>query len=129
MGKAPCKLDHACKVLLQHNLPGRLYWQSQYCTCLYRRYDTVAKLGIASAKQHLQATFPDGLALETAFVSPSVVHQLDAAAEDAVTSSSWCDMQALLPSVLTQEDASLLLEHCPFMQSAGERLCALHFSP
>ena len=47
------------------------------------RYDAVAKLGIASAKQHLQATFPDGIALETAFVSPAVVHQLMAAAEDA----------------------------------------------
>ena len=84
------------------------------------RYDTVAKLGIASAKQHLQATFPDGIALETAFVSPAVVHQLDAAAEDAVASSSWCDMQALLPSALTQEDATALLEHCPFMKSTGQ---------
>ena len=53
-------------------------------------------------------------------MSPSVVHQLDAAAEDAVVSNSWCDMQALLPSVLTQEDATALLDHCPFMQSTGE---------
>lgn len=83
------------------------------------RYDTVAKTGIASAKQHLQTSFPDGIALESTFVSPAVVHQLDAAAEDAVSSGSWCDMQALLPSALSQDDAVALLEHCPFMQSTG----------
>lgn len=83
------------------------------------RYETVAKLGIAASKQHLQTTFPDGIALESAFVSPSVIHQLDASAEDAVASGSWCDVQALLPPALSHEDASALLEHCPIMQSAG----------
>jgi len=80
----------------------------------------VTKLGISSGKQHLQATFPDGIALETAFVSPSVVHQLDASAEDAVASGSWCDMQALLPSALTHEDTTALLEHCSVMQPSGK---------
>lgn len=94
---------------------------SLICTC---RYDTVAKLGIASAKQHLQSSFPDGIALDTAFVSSAVLHQLDAAAEDAVASGSWCDTQALLPSALTADDATALLEHCPFMQATG--ICPLH---
>lgn len=53
-------------------------------------------------------------------MSPAVVHQLDAAAEDAVASGAWCDMQALVPSALSQDDAAALLEHCPFMQSTGQ---------
>lgn len=85
------------------------------------RYDTVAKLGISSGKQHLQTTFPDGIALETAFINPSIVHQLDASAEDALVSASWCDMQALLPPALTHDDATALLQHCSVMQSSGGR--------
>lgn len=84
------------------------------------RYDTVAKLGITASKQHLQTTFPDGKPLDTAFVSPSVIHQLDASAEDAVASDSWCDLQALLPPALTHEDTAAVLEHCSVMQSSGE---------
>lgn len=84
------------------------------------RYDTVAKLGITASKQHLQATFPDGIPLETAFVSPSVIHQLDASAEDAVASGSWCDVQALLPPALTHEDTAAVLEHCSVMQPSGQ---------
>ena len=86
------------------------------------RYDTVAKLGIASGKQHLQSTLPEGIPLETAFVSPSVVHQLDASAEDAVASGSWCDVQPLLPSALSHDDAAALLEHCSVMQPSGKSL-------
>ena len=84
------------------------------------RYDTVAKLGITASKQHLQTSFPDGLPLDTAFVSPSVIHQLDASAEDAVASGSWCDLQALLPPALTHEDTAAVLEHCSVMLSSGE---------
>ena len=79
----------------------------------------MAKLGITASKQHLQATFPEGIPLETAFVSPSVIHQLDASAEDAVASGSWCDVQALLPPALTHEDTAAVLEHCSVMQSSG----------
>ena len=92
------------------------------------RYDSVAKLGITASKQHLQATFPDGIPLDTAFVSPSVIHQLDASAEDAVTSGLWCDLQALLPPTLTHEDTAAVLEHCSVMQSSGElqtSLCSM----
>ena len=83
------------------------------------RYDAVAKLGISSAKQHLQSIYPDGLALDTAFVNPAVVHQLDGFAEDAVASGSWCDLQALMPPALTHEDTTALLEHCSVLQSSG----------
>ncbi len=82
----------------------------------------MSKLGISSGKQHLQTTFPDGIALETAFVNPTVVHQLDASAEDAAASGSWCDLQALLPPALTHDDITLLLEHCSVMQPSGKQV-------
>lgn len=65
-------------------------------------------------------TFPDGIPLDTAFVSPSVIHQLDASAEDAVACGSWCDLQALLPPALTHQDTAAVLDHCSVMQSSGE---------
>ena len=79
----------------------------------------MAKLGISAAKQHLRSIYPDGLALETAFVNPAVVHQLDGFAEDAVASNSWCDLQALLPPALTHDDTIALLGHCSVLQTAG----------
>ncbi|DBB10622.1 TPA: hypothetical protein ACH3X3_007133 [Trebouxia sp. C0006] len=104
----------------------RFYEQNSYIG-----YDTVSKLGISSGKHHLQTTFPDGIALETAFVNPTVVHQLDASAEDAAASGSWCDLQALLPPALTHDDITLLLEHCSVMQPSGQGktvtgACTLH---
>ncbi|KAL0031439.1 hypothetical protein WJX77_000485 [Trebouxia sp. C0004] len=104
----------------------RFYEQNSYIG-----YDTVSKLGISSAKQHLQTTFPDGIALETAFVNPTVVHQLDASAEDAAASGSWCDLQALLPPALTRDDITVLLEHCSVIQPSGQGktvtgACTLH---
>lgn len=93
--------------------------------CFESRYDTVSKLGIPSGKQHLQTTFPQGIALETAFVNPTVVHQLDASAEDAAASGSWCDLQALLPPALTHDDITVLLEHCSVMQPSGKQVIFL----
>ena len=90
--------------------------------CTESRYDTVSKLLISSGKHHLQTTFPDGIPLETAFVNPTVVHQLDASAEDAAASGSWCDLQALLPPALTHDDIAVLLEHCSVMQPSGKQV-------
>ena len=53
-------------------------------------YTAVAKLGIPSAQAHLQAAFPDGIALETAFVAPELVQHLDGAVEEALGAEHWC---------------------------------------
>ena len=79
----------------------------------------MTKHGIANPRQHVQGAFPGGIALETVFVNPSLLQQLDAAVEDAITSASWCDVQALLPPVLTAADAGALLGHSPQLQAAG----------
>ena len=79
----------------------------------------MTKHGIANPRQHLQSTFPGGIALETVFVNPSLLQQLDAALEDAIASASWCDLQALLPPVLTAADVGALLGHSSPLQAAG----------
>lgn len=37
----------------------------------------------------MQAKYADGLALETVFVHPSLISQLDAAAEEAIGGNTW----------------------------------------
>ena len=39
--------------------------------------------------RHLQAAFPDGIALASVFVGAELAAQLDAAAEEAIAAGSW----------------------------------------
>lgn len=55
---------------------GLLQGNCQGFTVRTRRYDAVAKLGIQGARAHLAAAFPDGLALDAAFVAPALVAQV-----------------------------------------------------
>ena len=77
------------------------------------------KMGIANGRSYMEAAFPDGSPLETAFAAPQLASQLDAAVEEAISSGSWLDAQACLPSALGSADAASLLEKSPALQSAG----------
>jgi hypothetical protein len=52
-------------------------------------YDSLKKLAIPNPKQYLEGKYPDGIALETVFVHPSLVNQLDAAVEEALANGTW----------------------------------------
>jgi hypothetical protein len=52
-------------------------------------YATVARMGIPNPQAHLQAAFPDGVALPSCFVAAEVASQVDAAAEEALAAGSW----------------------------------------
>lgn len=84
----------------------------------------VTKLGVANAQQHLAGLFPDGLALQSAFVAPSQVQQLDAAIEEALETDAWLDCAPLVPSVLSTADAVDLLSKAPAAQQLGKVLQA-----
>lgn len=77
------------------------------------------RMGIANEKNYLKGAFPEGIALETAFVGPLLLSQLEAAVEDALSGGTWVDVAPLLPSVLTAADASALLSRVPQLQQAG----------
>jgi len=79
----------------------------------------VTKLGVANAQQHLLGLFPDGIALQSAFVAPAQVQQLDAAIEEAVDTDSWVDCLPLVPSVLSTADTVDLLSKVPAAQQLG----------
>eukprot|EP00798_Chlamydomonas_sp_ICE-L_P012768 gene12768-16019_t len=83
-------------------------------------YDTVKKVGITNEMIYLAGKFPDGIALETAFVAPSLLLQLEAAVEEAVASDSWLDVAPLLPSVLTPADTSALLKKVPLLSATSK---------
>eukprot|EP00850_Spirogloea_muscicola_P017439 SM000150S01698 [mRNA] locus=s150:5550:10970:- [translate_table: standard] len=84
----------------------------------YIDYQVLRKLAVAQPKQHLQATYSDGVALDTVFVHPSIISQLDAAIEEAVIQSTWCDAAPLLPSSFSFADMAKLIKMCPSLQNA-----------
>eukprot|EP00850_Spirogloea_muscicola_P000074 SM000001S04476 [mRNA] locus=s1:439796:445141:+ [translate_table: standard] len=84
----------------------------------YIDYQVLRKLGVAQPKQHLQATYSDGVALDTVFVHPSIISQLDAAIEEVVIQSTWCDAAPLLPSSFSVADMARIIKMCPSLQNA-----------
>lgn len=51
--------------------------------------------------QHLLGLFPYSIAVQSAFVAPAQLRQLDAAIEEALDSDSRVDCLALVPLVLS----------------------------
>ena len=81
----------------------------------------VTKAGITNPKAHLESLFPGGMALVGAYVAPSLVEQLDAAAEEALGAGSWADCAPLAPAALAGGDAAELVARCPAVQALGAR--------
>eukprot|EP00897_Mesotaenium_endlicherianum_P008473 jgi/Mesen1/7654/ME000400S06852 len=84
----------------------------------YVSYEALRKLAVAQPRQHLQAKYPSGIALDSMFVHAMLLEQLDAAAHEAILGHSWCDASVLLPSSLTSADISKLLDLCPAVRTA-----------
>jgi hypothetical protein len=47
---------------------------------------SACRLGISNERSFLLSTFPDGLPLETVFVSPALLNQIEAASDEVLTS-------------------------------------------
>ncbi|KAG1674314.1 hypothetical protein FOA52_013503, partial [Chlamydomonas sp. UWO 241] len=82
-------------------------------------FDTVKKLGFSDAKAYLSGKFTDGLALESMFVAPSLLGQVDAAAEEVISTGGWADLGPLLPPALSPGDVSALLAKAPSLAGCG----------
>ncbi|GBG67649.1 hypothetical protein CBR_g777 [Chara braunii] len=81
-------------------------------------YESLKMLAVPQPKRFMQAKYPDGVGLSTAYVHASVVSQLDAAADEAIQGKSWCDAVALLTPALSQADVAELLAMCPSVNRA-----------
>ncbi|KAI3913799.1 hypothetical protein MKW92_024195 [Papaver armeniacum] len=88
-------------------------------------YEVLQKLAIPQPKQYLQSRYPEGIALDTVFVHPSMIEMLDSAAEDAIEQKSWIDCLSVLPPFVGSQDASKLLSFCPSVQRALKSTNAL----
>lgn len=81
-------------------------------------YEVLQNLGIPQPVQFLKSRYPEGTALVSIFVHPSLIEMLDTATEDAIAHGSWIDALSVLPASFGSQDASKLLSLCPSVQLA-----------
>lgn len=72
-------------------------------------FDMATKHGISNPVSFLSTEFPDGVLLSKTFVSPSIVHEVNAALEEAEASGSWFDVCQIQSE---PEDAAILAKMC-----------------
>jgi hypothetical protein len=88
----------------QHDVVRLFYQNNGFVT-----FDMATKHGISNAVSFLSTEFPDGVVLSKSFVSPSIVHEVNAALEEAEASGSWFDVCQLQNE---PEDAAMLARMC-----------------
>ncbi|KAL4425678.1 hypothetical protein ABPG75_009694 [Micractinium tetrahymenae] len=104
----------ASYVASQQDAVKRFFQQNGYIG-----YDTAKQYGIPAPKQFLAQHFPDGIALDSAFVSPAVVDQVEATVEEAMAGGGWCDVAPHVPSILSLGDTAALLAKCKAVAAAS----------
>lgn len=88
----------------QHDVVRLFYQNNGFVT-----FDMATKHGISNAVSFLSTEFPDGVVLSKTFVSPSIIHEVNAALEEAEASGSWFDVCQLQNE---SEDAAILAKMC-----------------
>ncbi|XP_068755117.1 E3 UFM1-protein ligase 1 homolog isoform X1 [Montipora capricornis] len=80
----------------------------------YIEYDALSRLGITDGQQFLKRRFHKLQVkfLPTCCIGQSLVDQVEATIDEALSSGEWVDILPLLPSPFTPEDAGQLLQIC-----------------
>ncbi|XP_077343348.1 E3 UFM1-protein ligase 1 [Lithobates pipiens] len=78
----------------------------------YLEFDSLSRLGIPDPLGYVRKRYKSTqlIFLKSVCVGQSIVDQVEASAEEAISSGSWLDIMTLLPSCLSVEDASILLQ-------------------
>eukprot|EP00899_Mesostigma_viride_P015014 jgi/Mesvir1/23513/Mv18219-RA.1 len=85
-------------------------------------YAALTKLQVPQPAKYLQQMYPaDGVALPEVFASKRLLVPLEAGAEDAIDSSTWCAAMAFLPSGFSPADAAELCRHSSLLASASSK--------
>ncbi|KAF8948366.1 E3 UFM1-protein ligase 1 [Haplosporangium gracile] len=84
--------------------------------------DAVKKRGVTDPKAYMQTNHPTALVLETHAVKESIWSIIDASVEDTIANLSWIDIKPLVPSPLTKEDISRLLQQLPSLSEPTSRI-------
>ncbi|KAJ8275053.1 hypothetical protein COCON_G00096780 [Conger conger] len=77
----------------------------------YLEFDALTRLGIPDPVNYIKKRFKTSklLFLKAVCVGSAIVDQVEASVEEAVNSGNWTDLQPMLPSCLSPEDISILL--------------------
>lgn len=77
----------------------------------YLEFDALVRLGIPDPSSYIKKRFKSNklLFLRAACVGQTLVDQVEALVEEAVNSSTWADIQPILPSCLSMEDVGMLI--------------------
>uniref|UniRef100_A0AAQ6ACG7 E3 UFM1-protein ligase 1 n=1 Tax=Amphiprion ocellaris TaxID=80972 RepID=A0AAQ6ACG7_AMPOC len=77
----------------------------------YLEFDALVRLGIPDPSSYIKKRFKSNklLFLRAACVGQTLVDQVEASVEEAVNSSTWTDLQPILPSCLSMEDMGMLI--------------------
>lgn len=77
----------------------------------YLEFDALVRLGIPDPPSYIKKRFKSSklLFLRAACVGQALVDQVEASVEEAVSSSTWTDIQPILPSCLSMEDVGMLI--------------------
>ncbi|XP_029281666.1 E3 UFM1-protein ligase 1 [Cottoperca gobio] len=77
----------------------------------YLEFDALVRLGIPDPSSYIKKRFKSNklLFLRAACVGQTLVDQVEASVEEAVSSATWTDIQPILPSCLSMEDMGMLI--------------------
>lgn len=93
----------------------------------YLEFDALLRLGIPDAISYIKKRYKTAqlLFLKAACVGQGLVDQVEASVEEAISSGTWVDIAPLLPTSLSVEDASILLQQV--MRSFNKQASAVIF--
>ncbi|XP_043921700.1 E3 UFM1-protein ligase 1 isoform X2 [Protopterus annectens] len=74
--------------------------------------DALSRLGIPDPVSYIKKRYKSKqlLLLNSVYVGQGIVDQIEASVEDAISSGTWTDIEPLLPSSFSVEDAAVLLQ-------------------
>lgn len=100
-------------------------------------YSKLSKINVPEPKQYLINNFPEGLPLATCYVASSVIQQVDASVDHALSNNSWIDVtvryrlnevvssflcvaQSAVEFQLAPKDVTALIKVCPSYIAASK---------
>lgn len=88
----------------------------------YLDYDAVARLGISEPQAFIKRRFGEDKLhfLSTCCVGPQVFGAVESSVEEALSVGSWLDVTPILPSILSPEDAHLILQKVLSQRDPGK---------
>uniref|UniRef100_H2YV25 E3 UFM1-protein ligase 1 n=1 Tax=Ciona savignyi TaxID=51511 RepID=H2YV25_CIOSA len=96
-----------------HTQTQNLWIDNFYAQNNYIEFDAVSRLGISDPKSHVRRRITSNAPLffKSVCVGQSIVDQVTATVDEAISNNEWLDITPYLPSSFMDEDCSQLLQH------------------